>query len=116
MRNRDGVPKRHIGDNQNPIQESAIDFIRKNYERLIVLRKYCAEAYGGRNKTIRDVNALNSLGQINAVVRDLESWAKIILALDKGYDIDGVPLKKHKLKIVSDEHHKFGQYVVDNEK
>ena len=46
--------KRGLGDNQNPIEESAINLIKKIRDRLIVQKESCIEADLGRNKTIRD--------------------------------------------------------------
>ena len=110
--------KRTIGDNSaniNPIEDSAINFVRENIEKLIILKKYCERALGGKNKTIRDISAMNSAAQINCILNDLEPWQEVIKAKDNGVDIHSAPIKSHKLNIVGDSHHKFGQYLVDKD-
>ena len=107
--------KRGLGDNQNPIEDSAISFIKNIYESLIVQKKHCAKAVLGRNKTIRDNASMNSIAQINGVLRDLEPWKKVIEAKQNGVDVHRAPIKTHKLDIVAGAEHKFGQYIVDKE-
>ena len=40
--------KRRIGDNQHPIEESAIKLIRNIYEGLIVQKEHCIDAVLGK--------------------------------------------------------------------
>ena len=106
--------KRRIGDNQNPIEESAIKLIKKIYNGLIVQKKHCAGAVLGKNKTARDNAAMNSIAQINGVLRDLEPWKKVIEAKENGVDVHAAPVKSHKLDIVSNLNtESFGQYIID---
>ena len=105
--------ERGFGDNQFPVAESAINFVRENVEKLIILKRYCENALGGKNKTIRDISAMNSAAQINCILNDLKPWQKVIEAKDNGEDIHSAPIKTHKLNIVADRHNEFGQYVVD---
>lgn len=49
---------RGIGDNQFPMAEEAIEFIKDIYEDLIVQRKYSEESIFGKNKTDRYNNAV----------------------------------------------------------
>ena len=106
--------KRRIGDNQNPIEDAAVKLIRKIYNGLIVQKKHCAGAVLGKNKTARDNAAMNSIAQINGVLRDLEPWKKVIEAKENGVDIHAAPVKSHKLDIVSNLNtESFGQYIID---
>ena len=105
--------ERGIGDNQFPVAESAINFVRENIEKLIILKRYCQRAFTGKNKTIRDISAMNSAAQINCILNDLKPWQKVIEAKDNGADIHSAPIKTHKLDIVANRHNEFGQHVVD---
>ena len=107
--------KRGLGDNQNPIEEAAINLIKNIKDSLIVQKKYCELAFSGKNKTIRDNNAVNSLAQINGVLNKLKSWNEVIEAKEKGVDIHSAPIKTHKLNIVAGAEHTFGQYIIDKE-
>ncbi len=110
--------KKKTGNNPyniNPIEENAINFVRENIEKLIVLQKYCERALGGKNKTIRDNSAMNSVAQIKCVLDDLKPWQEVIQAKDNGVDIHSAPIKTHKLDIVGGSHAKFGQYLVNKD-
>ena len=109
--------KRTIGDNSaniNPIEDSAINFVRENIEKLIILKRYCERAFNGKNKTIRDISAMNSAAQINCILNDLKPWQKVIKAKDNGEDVHSAPVKTHKLDIVTNMRtERFGQYIID---
>ena len=108
--------KRGLGDNQNPIEESAINLIKKIRDRLIVQKESCIEAVLGRNKTIRDNAARYSMTNISDILGELEPWNKVIEAKENGVDIHRAPIKTHKLDIVTNMHtEKFGQYIIDKE-
>ena len=107
--------KRGLGDNQNPIQESAINLIKKIRDRLIVQQGHCVDAVLGRNKTVRDNAAMHSMTNIADVLGDLKPWNEVIRAKEKGADIHAAPIKSHKLDIVAGAEHKFGQYIIDKE-
>ena len=107
--------KRGVGDNQNPIEESAINLIKKIRDRLIVQKESCIEAVLGRNKTIRDNASRYSMTNISDILGELEPWNKVIEAKENGVDIHAAPIKTHKLDIVAGAEHKFGQYIVDKE-
>ena len=106
---------RRIGDNQNQVTEEAIKFIKRIYEDLIVQQKYSEKSVNGKNKTIRDNNALKSVLQCWKMLKDLKPWYKVIEAKENGVDIHDAPIKTLKLDIVAGEEHKFGQYIIDNE-
>ena len=106
---------RRIGDNQNPIQDQAIKLIKRIYENLLNLDKHTDQSWRGKNKTIRDNNALMSAVKSKKILQELESWHKVIEAKENGEDIHSAPIKSHKLNIVCDSHHKFGQYLVDKD-
>ena len=109
--------RRRIGDNQNPIQDQAIKLIKRIYENLLNLDKHTEQSWRGKNKTIRDNNALMSAVKSKKILQELESWHKVIEAKENGADIHSAPIKSHKLNIVADNYHQFGQYLVDkNEK
>ena len=106
--------ERSIGDNsQFPLAESAIDFVRENIEKLAILKRYCERAFNGKNKTIRDISAMNSAAQINCILNDLKPWQEVIKAKDNGEAIHSAPIKTHKLDIVANRHNEFAQHVVD---
>ena len=111
------IRRRTIGDNSaniNPIEDSAINFVRENIEKLIILKRYCERAFGGKNKTIRDISAMNSAAQINCILNDLKPWQKVIEAKDNGEDVHSAPIKTHKLDIVTNMRtERFGQYIID---
>jgi hypothetical protein len=110
--------KRTIGDNSaniNPIEESAVKLIRKIYDRLIVQKEHCIDAVLGKNKTVRDNAAMHSMTNISDVLSSLEPWNKVIEAKDNGVDIHSAPIKTHKLDIVADHNHEFGQYIIDKD-
>ena len=109
---------RRIGDNSaniNPIEEEAIKFIKSIYEDLIVQQKYSEKAVNGKNKTIRDNNALKSVLQSWKMLKDMKPWYKVIEAKENGVDIHSAPIKTHKLDIAGSFEHKFGQYIIDGE-
>ena len=106
---------RRIGDNQNQVTEEAIKFIKRIYEDLIVQQKYSEKSVNGKNKTIRDNNALKSVLQCWKMLKDLKPWYKVIEAKENGVDIDSAPIKSSKLEIVAGSNYKFGQYIIDNE-
>ena len=106
---------RRIDDNQHPIEEEAIKFIKSIYEDLIVQQKYSEKSVNGKNKTIRDNNALKSVLQCWKMLKDLKPWYKVIEAKENGVDIDSSPIKNSKLEIVAGSNYKFGQYIIDNE-
>ena len=107
--------RRRIGDNQNPIQDQAIKLIKNIYENLLNLDKHTNQSWLGKNKTIRDNNALMSAVKSKKILQELESWHKVIEAKENGADIHSAPIKSHKLNIVADRHHQFGQYLVDKD-
>ena len=104
-----------IGDNQNPATEEAIKFIKSIYENLIVQQKYSEKSVNGKNKTIRDNNALKSVLQSWKALKELKPWVEVIKAKENGVDIDSAPIKSSKLEIVAGSNYKFGQYIIDNE-
>ena len=107
--------KRRIGDNQNPIEEAAIKLVRNIYKALIVQSGYATQAYTGKNKTIRDNNALMSAAKVEEILIKLTPWNKVIEAKENGVDIHAAPIKTHKLDIVAGAEHQFGQYIIDKE-
>jgi len=108
--------KRRLGDNQNPITDGAISFIKNIYEGLIVQRKHAEKAVLGKNKTVRDIAAMDSVAQINGVLSELEPWKKVIEAKENGVDVHSAPIKTHKLDIVTNLNtERFGQYIIDKE-
>ena len=109
---------RRIGDNSaniNPIEQEAIKSIKSIYENLIVQQKYSEKSVNGKNKTIRDTNAVKSVLQCWKMLKDLKPWYKVIEAKENGVDIDSAPIKSSKLEIVAGSNYKFGQYIIDNE-
>ena len=106
---------RGLGDNQNPVTESAISFIKDIRDRLIVQKESCVEAVLGKNKTVRDNAAVHSMTNISDILGELEPWNKVIEAKENGVDIHAAPIKTHKLDIVAGPEHKFGQYIIDKE-
>ena len=109
---------RRIGDNSaniNPIEEEAIRSFKSIYENLIVQQKYSEKSVNGKNKTIRDNNALKSVLQCWKMLKDLKPWYKVIEAKENGVDIHAAPIKTHKLDIVAGAEHQFGQYIIDKE-
>ena len=107
--------KRRLGDNQNPIEEAAIKLVRNIYKALIVQNGYATQAYTGKNKTIRDNNALMSAAKVEETLKELAPWNAVIEAKDRGEDIHAAPIKTHKLDIVAGAEHQFGQYIIDKE-
>ena len=111
--------KRTIGDNSaniNPIEDSAINFVRENFEKLIILKRYCQRAFTGKNKTIRDVSAMNAAAQVNCILKDLKPWQEVINAKDNGVDVHSAPIKTHKLDIVTNTNTEpFGQYIINKD-
>ena len=104
-----------IGHNQNPIEEAAIKLVRNIYKALIVQNGYATQAYTGKNKTIRDNNALMSAAKVEETLKELAPWNAVIEAKENGVDIHSIPIKTHKLDIVAGAEHKFGQYIIDKE-
>ena len=107
--------KRRIGDNQNPVEESAIKLVRNIYDALIAQGRYATAAYNGKNKTIRDNNARAAALKVIETLKMLRPWHSVISAKDMGADIHAAPIKTHKLDIVAGAEHQFGQYIVDKE-
>ena len=106
---------RRIGDNQNAVTNEAIKFVRKIYEALNKQKTYCELAFKGKNKTIRDVNALMSLKQNADTLNSLKDWADIIEAKEENKDIHAGALKSKKLNIVAGAESNFAQYIIDKE-
>ena len=104
---------RGIGDNQNPIQDQAIRLIKEIYENVIDVQKHASEAWIGKNKTVRDNNALMSAVKTNKMIQRFQSWFKVVDAKANGEDVHSAPIKTHKLNIVADKHNEFGQYIID---
>ena len=98
-----------------PIEEGAIKLIRKIYDGLIVQQQYAENAFVGKNKTIRDNNALMSAAQVGKTLKELESWNEVIKAKENGVDIHAAPIKTHKLDIAGSAEHQFGQYIIGKE-
>ena len=112
--------KKMIGHNQNPgninpIEEEAIKFIKRINEDLIVQQKYSEKAVNGKNKTIRDNNALKSVLQSWKMLKELKPWNEVLKAKENGVDIHSAPIKSSKLEIVAGSNYKFGQYLIDKE-
>ena len=107
--------KRRIGDNQNPIEDAAIKLVRNIYKALIVQNGYATQAYTGKNKTIRDNNALMSAAKVEETLRELAPWNAVIEAKENGVDVHSAPIKTHKLDIVAVAEQQFGQYIIDKE-
>ena len=107
--------KRRIGDNQNPIEEAAIKLIRNIYDGLVVQKKDSIDAVLGKNKTVRDNAAVNSMTNISDVLSLIEPWNKVIEAKENGVDVHSAPIKTHKLDIVAVAEQQFGQYIIDKE-
>ena len=104
---------RRIGDNQNPIQDQAIRLIKEIYENVLDVQKHASEAWIGKNKTIRDNNALMSAVKSNKILQRFESWFKVVEAKANDADVHSAPIKTHKLNIVADGHNEFGQHIID---
>ena len=107
--------KRRIGDNQHPIEEAAIKLVRNIYKALIVQNGYATQAYTGKNKTIRDNNALMLAAKVEETLRELAPWNAVIEAKENGVDVHSAPIKTHKLDIVAGAEQQFGQYIIDKE-
>ena len=107
--------KRRIGDNQNPIQDQAIRLIKEIYENVVDLNNNTTESWKGKNKTIRDNNALMSAVKSNKILQRFESWFKVVDAKANGVDIHSALIKTHKLNIIAYRHNEFGQYLVDKD-
>ncbi len=107
---------RGIGDNQNPIQDQAIRLIKEIYENVIDVQKHASEAWIGKNKTVRDNNALMSAVKTNKMIQRFESWFKVVDAKANGVDIHVAPIKTHKLNIVANQNSEgFGQYLINKD-
>ena len=104
-----------IRQSMKPTEQEAIKFIKNIYENLTVQQKYSEKAVNGKNKTIRDNNALRSVLQCWKILKDLKPWYKVIEAKENGVDIHAIPIKTHKLDITGGAENRFGQYIVDNE-
>ena len=77
---------------------------------------YSTQAYTGKNKTIRDNNALMSAAKVEETLRELAPWNAVIEAKENGVDVHSAPIKTHKLDIVTNLNtEKFGQYIIDKE-
>ena len=84
--------KRTIGDNQNPIQQEAIELVGRLY----------GSAFNAGVKTAK-------------TLKEFKDWNIIINAKKDGKDIHAEPLKSSKLEIVAGNASKFGQYLIDSE-
>ena len=93
---------RRIGDN-NPIQDQAIRLIKEIYENVLDVQKHASEAWTGKNKTVRDNNALMSAVKTNKMIQRFESWFKVVDAKANGVDVHSAPIKTHKLNIISND-------------
>ena len=104
-----------IGDNQNPIQEQAVELINKFYSSLVSIDKHVEQSVLGKNKTIRDNSAF--MAQVNSAktLKEFKDWNIIIKAKKDGKDIHTEPLKSSKLEIVAGSQSEFGQYLIDKE-
>ena len=107
--------KRTIGDNQNPIQQEAIELVGRLYGSLEAIEKHVALAMCGKNKTVRDVSAFNAGVKTAKTLKEFKDWNIIINAKKDGKDIHAEPLKSSKLEIVAGNASKFGQYLIDSE-
>ena len=108
--------RRRIGDNQNPIQDQAIRLIKEIHENVLDVQKHASEAWIGKNKTVRDNNALMSVVKTNKMIQRFESWSKVVDAKANGVDVHSAPIKTHKLDIVTNMRtERFGQYIIDKE-
>ena len=107
---------RRIGDNQNPIQDQAIRLIKEINDNVFDAHQHAQEAFMGKNKTIRDNNALMSAVKMGKILQRLASWFKVIEAKDNGEDIHSAPIKTHKLDIVTNTNTEpFGQYLINKD-
>tara|TARA_Y100000310_G_scaffold60923_1_gene56184 strand:+ start:539 stop:958 length:420 start_codon:yes stop_codon:yes gene_type:complete len=104
-----------IRQGMKPTEQEAIKFIKSIYENLIVQQKYSEKSVNGKNKTIRDNNALKSVLQCWKMLKDLKPWYKVIEAKENGVDIHSAPIKTLKLDIAGGAENRFGQYIIDNE-
>ena len=107
------IRRRTIGDNQNPIQDQAIRLIKEIHENVLDVQKHASEAWIGKNKTVRDNNALMSVVKTNKMIQRFQSWFKVVDAKSNGVDVHSAPIKTHKLNIVADRHNELAQYLVD---
>ena len=107
--------KRGFGDNQNPIEKEAVRLVKKIYEALKQQSLYCDLAVRGKNKTIRDINAIMSIKQNADALKSLRDWHEIIEAKENGEDVHSGALKSKKLNIVSGAEQNFAQYIIDKE-
>ena len=107
--------KRRLGHNQNPIEEAAIRLIKSLIKNLIDYSVMTNEAVLGKNKTIRDIAAMDSAVAVESLLKRLKPWADIIEAKENGEDIHSYPYKSKKLDIVSEAEHDFGQFIIDKE-
>ena len=106
--------ERGIGDNSPfPIADSAIRLIKEIYGNVLDVQKHASEAWIGKNKTVRDNNALMSAVKTNKMIQRFQSWFKVVDAKANGVDIHSAPIKTHKLNIVANRHNEFGQHIID---
>ena len=77
-----------IRQSMDPIEEEAIKSIKSIYENLIVQQKYSEKAVNGKNKTIRDNNALKAVLQSWKILKELKPWNEVIKAKENGVIID----------------------------
>lgn len=101
--------------NDNAITQEAIRFIQRIYDALKHTQSYTLNAVNGKNKTIRDNNAMMSLHAVSKTIEQLEPWNDIIEAKQNGEYIHEGKLKSHKLDIVSGPEYNFGQSLVNSE-
>ena len=110
--------KRGVGDNSNPgninpIQEEAMALIQQMSDSFKELNQKCYLSFNGRNSRIRENNALESAALSNKLLKEFDSWFKVVEAISKGVDVHHAPIKTHKLEIVSGNKTRFGQWLIN---
>ena len=107
---------RRMDFNQNPIEDAAINLIKSLRNNLIDCLIISNEAVLGKNKTTRDIAAMESAAAVDNLLTKVKSWADIIEAKENGDDVHSHPLKSKKLDIVSGSESDFGQFIIDKTK
>ena len=80
---------RSIGDNQFPMAEEAIKFIKSIYEDLMVQREYSEEAVFGKNKTDRENNANWANSHLhNQILKKFRDTDWVVTKWDKAKGLD----------------------------
>ena len=105
----------HNSGNINPIGEEAIALIQQMHDNFKKLEQKCYLSFNGRNSRIRENNALESAALSKQLLKEFDSWFKVVEAKAKGVDVHAAPIKTHKLNITGGNKTRFGQYVVDHE-